>query len=129
MQIFEIETILNLNQSGFTNRAIAKYLRYHHQTISYHLNKYNFKSSWANEPINIISKTLAKCSKCLKIKNISEFQYGRKGQKYQYKFSYCNNCRKRQGYLNLNSSTNNLLTITCCSVAKTISNTSSGKWN
>lgn len=95
MRISNIETILNLNQLGYTNRFIGNYLNINHRTVYYWLKKFNFSSSWANQKINIVSKVRAKCSKCNKIKSLIEFQHGRKGQKYQYKFSYCNECRKK----------------------------------
>jgi len=103
MPTFDLETMLNLNQLGKTNRFIANYLSTHHRTISYWLNKYGFKSTWANQPIERINSKEAKCSRCNKIKSITQFQHGRRGQKYEYHFSYCNDCRRRQIYLNLNS--------------------------
>lgn len=42
------------------------------------------------------------CSKCHEEKPITEFQYGRKGTPQEYRFSYCNACRKKQTYDNLN---------------------------
>lgn len=105
MQIFkkDLEIIINLNQNSFSNREIANIIGCHHNTISYNLNKYGLQSSWANQPIDIINDFQARCSKCKKIKDISEFYHGRKGQKYEYKFSYCKKCRSKQCYLNLNS--------------------------
>lgn len=97
------ERIISLNKKGVTNRAIAKKFDTHHNNISDILNKYGLKSKWCNQKINIVSKNKAKCSRCDKIKDISEFQHGRKGQKYEYKFSYCNYCRRTQTYRNMNS--------------------------
>jgi hypothetical protein len=96
--------IIKLNKSGKTNRQIAKELGCHRNTVKYWLKENNLKSPWANEPIDIIGDDLARCRKCKREKSILEFQHGRKGQKYEYKFSYCNDCRRKQVYLNLNSS-------------------------
>ena len=62
-----------------------------------------------NKRISKTSNKTKKCSKCKLIKSINEFQYGRKGYKYQYIFSYCTSCRKFQTYLNLNSDINKFL--------------------
>jgi len=99
---FEKE-ILILHKNKLNNRTIAKEIGVHHNTVSYWLRKNGLNSNFCNQPIKMIGKLKAECSKCFKIKSINEFQYGRKNQKYEYKFSYCNDCRKKQVYLNLNS--------------------------
>lgn len=99
------QKLLKLHKKGLTNRAISKRLGCHHNTVGYNLKKLGLSSNWdKNQPIKIIDKNRAECSKCGDIRALSEFQYGRKGQKYEYKFSYCNECRKKQIYLNLNKS-------------------------
>ncbi len=89
---------------GLSNRAIAKKLDCHHNTVKYHLKKMGLKSNWdKNQPIKMVSENMAQCSKCGTIKPLGIFSYGRKGQNYEYRFSYCKDCRKEQAYLNLNS--------------------------
>jgi hypothetical protein len=97
-----IKQICEYNKQKATNRQIAINLGLNHKTVAYYLKKNGLTSVWCNQPINKIDESNAKCSRCLEIKPITEFQYGRKGQKYEYKFSYCNVCRKKQVYLNLN---------------------------
>lgn len=94
--------IYQLHSQGLYNRQIAKKIGCHHNTVSYYLKKRGLSSNFANQPIDRIGKNKARCRKCHQIKSISEFQYGRKGQKYEYRFSYCNSCRKQQIYLSLN---------------------------
>lgn len=101
----KIKQIYILHSLGETNRCIAKKLGLHHNTIRDYLNKRGLISNGRkNQPINKINDTQAICSKCNEIKNINEFQIGRKDKTYEYHFSYCNKCRKQQVYLNLNSS-------------------------
>lgn len=104
-----LDKLKELHAEGKSNREIAKLLNVHHGTISYNLKKLNLQCNTANQPIDIVSETDARCKKCKEIKSLNEFQFGRKGQKYEYKFSYCNNCRKKQVYLNLNSDINKFL--------------------
>jgi DNA-binding CsgD family transcriptional regulator len=98
-----ISSILEMNAGGILNREIARTLGIHHRTVSYHLKKSGREQNWANQPIDMLSDSKARCRKCGDIRSIDEFQFGRKGQKYEYRFSYCNKCRKKQAYLNLNS--------------------------
>ncbi len=90
---------------GLNNRQIAKKIGINHGTVAYYLHSLNLISNWDKRypPIDKIDKNNARCSKCKKIKPLKQFLYGRKGQKYEYRFSYCTVCRKRQLYLNLNS--------------------------
>lgn len=104
-----IQQILDLNSQGILNREIARTLSIHHRTVAEYLNQNNREQNFANQPIDMVSETEAKCRKCSEIKSINEFQWGRKGQKYEYKFSYCNECRKKQNYLSLNSDVNRFL--------------------
>jgi len=100
-----IETkILRLHPTGLSNRAIASQVGCHHNTVSYHLRKHNLRSNWdKRQPIDMVDEEHARCSRCKEIKPILEFQHGRRGQQYEYRFSYCNKCRKKQVYLNLNN--------------------------
>lgn len=94
---------------GKSNREIAKEIGVHHATIAYHLKKNGLQSNTANQSIDMVSETAARCKKCTLIKPLDEFQFGRKGQEYEYRFSYCNECRKKQTYLNLNKDKNKFL--------------------
>lgn len=58
----------------------------------------------ARSKIEKIDNDNAICSRCKKITPILEFQFGRKGSEKWYRFSYCNECRRKQ--LNKNSNKN-----------------------
>jgi DNA-directed RNA polymerase subunit M/transcription elongation factor TFIIS len=96
---------------GLTNRGIAEALNMHHRSVAYHLQKLKLVSNWDKRypPIEMVNKEEARCVKCKTVKPIGQFLYGRKGQKYEYRFSYCTECRKRQLYLNLNSDVDKFL--------------------
>lgn len=98
-----IQQILDMNSKGILNREIARMLSIHHKTVAEYLNQNNREQNFANQPIDMVSDNEAKCRKCEEIKSIDEFQFGRKGQDYEYKFSFCNECRRKQVRLNLNS--------------------------
>lgn len=91
-----------LHATGIKNREIARQLNVHHNTVSYWLNKNSLRANYFGQSIDIIDDEFARCRKCFLIKSLKEFQFGRKGKKYEYRFSYCNECRKKQVYLNLN---------------------------
>ena len=103
------DLLVKYHSLKYSNRKIALLMGLHHNTVTLHLRKLGLSSSFANQPINVISSNEARCSKCKAIKQISEFQHGRKGQKFEYKFSYCNACRKKQRYTNLNEDINKFL--------------------
>ena len=102
MAKINLDLLKKLHSQGKSNREIARSLQVHHNTIAYHLKQNGMQCNIANQPIEMVSNTEARCKKCLEIKPIIEFQFGRKGQKYEYRFSYCKDCRKKQLYLNLN---------------------------
>lgn len=104
-----VQQILDLNSQGILNREIARTLGIHHRSVGNYLKEHGREQNFANQPIDMVSDNEAKCRKCDGVKNVDEFQFGRKGQKYQYKFSYCNECRKKQNYLSLNSDVNRFL--------------------
>ena len=95
--------ILSLHATGAKNREIARLLGIHHNTVAYWLKKNGLKANYFGQPIDMVDENHARCRKCNEIKLLDEFQFGRKGQKYEYRFSYCNVCRKKQVYLNLNN--------------------------
>ena len=99
----KIKEIKFLYDNGMKNREIARELNIHHRTVSNYLKRWELKSNgYISQPIEMINDYEAKCSKCGEIKPLAEFQHGRKGQKYEYRFSFCNDCRNKQTYLNLN---------------------------
>ena len=101
----KIEKIKKYYQLGLTNRQIANKINVNHGTIAYYLQSLSLISNWDKRypPIDQIDEDNARCSKCKEIKPLNQFLYGRKGQKYEYRFAYCTVCRKKQIYLNLNS--------------------------
>lgn len=106
----ELESkILECYKQGKKNRAIARELSIHHNTVRYWLVKNNLKANYFGQPIEMVGDDLAKCTKCKDIKSIIDFQFGRKGQQYEYRFSFCNECRKKQSYLNLNNDVDKFL--------------------
>jgi len=105
----DLEKLKELHSQGKSNREIARELSVHHNTIAYHLKQNNLECNTANQPIDMVSDTEARCKKCQDIKPLDEFQFGRKGQKYEYRFSFCNDCRKKQAYLNLNGDVDKFL--------------------
>lgn len=100
----DIKKILELHSKNYTNRQIEKELNFGHGTVSRHLKANGLHSNWdKREKIDIVDDEHARCTKCKKIYLLSEFFYNRKGQKYEYRFSYCKICRKKQIRLNLNN--------------------------
>jgi hypothetical protein len=99
----QLDSIKIMHNKGLSNRDIGSVLSLHHKTVGKHLKLLGFDSNNMNQPIDKVSATEARCSKCNDIKPINEFQKGRKGSAKEYTFSYCNLCRKKQTYLNLNS--------------------------
>ncbi|HEY5267631.1 MAG TPA: hypothetical protein VII94_00675 [Candidatus Saccharimonadales bacterium] len=101
--------ILELYNQGKKNRVIARELSIHHNTVKYWLDKNNLKANYFGQPIEMVDEENARCSKCKDVLHIDNFQFGRKSKNYEYRFSYCNLCRKRQLRLNLNSDINRFL--------------------
>jgi len=100
----KIKKIKELHSNGLKNREISRRLNINHRTVSKYLKEFGLISNgYIRQKIELIDKKNAKCSKCKEIKPIKEFQFNRRGQKYEYRFSFCNACRKKQAYLNLNS--------------------------
>lgn len=100
----DIDKILTFHSKGLTNREIEKEIKIGRKTISKYLKLNALYSNWdKREEVKIVDDKHAQCSDCGDIKPIEEFQHNRKGQKYEYRFSFCNRCRKKRVYLNLNS--------------------------
>jgi hypothetical protein len=98
------KNIKQLHDLGLKNREIARDLKISHARVAYHLKLLNLVSNGISTAyIEQLNNQFARCQRCKKIKSLNEFQYGRRGQKYEYRFSYCNACRNKQTYSNLNS--------------------------
>lgn len=102
-----ISLILELNDKGISNREIGRKLGLHHPTVSYHIRKNGGKKNWADQIIDIVSDTEARCCDCKEIKPITEFWY--KTENYEWKFGYCQKCREKRYYLKLNSNVDKFL--------------------
>lgn len=97
------ESVKKLHAEGHTNRRIAKFLNRHHATINNYVKMLQLiPNGNTNEPVDVIDGKSARCSKCREIKPLDEFIINRRGQKYEYRFSYCNDCRRKQLTANIN---------------------------
>lgn len=96
--------ILSLYNSGeYSNRQIGRKLNISRDIIASHLRKEGLRSRWFQiNKLQMVDEN-AICKKCNKPKPIEQFQYGRRFKAHEYKFAYCNECRKKQGYLRLNN--------------------------
>lgn len=90
-----INKVLRLNAEGLSNREIADIIGVHHSTIGNWLKQNNTVSS-RRQPIEMVSENLAKCKRCEEVKPLFEFQFGRKGKKDEYRYAFCNECRRTQ---------------------------------
>lgn len=105
-----LEAILLGHKEKLTNRQIAKKANCHHRTVGYHLKKHGLKPHGHHrKPLTIVSETEAECSKCGETKLLSQFLFNRHGKKYEYRFTYCLACRRKQLTENLNSSVGSFL--------------------
>lgn len=98
-----INKIINYNKQHYSNRMIAKELNIPHYTINKIIKKLGLKSKFSRKELLLLNLNDAQCSRCQQLYPLSNFQFGRKGQQYEYRFSYCNKCRKLQSYYNLSS--------------------------
>jgi hypothetical protein len=107
---YKIPNFLNFYNKGLGDRQLTIELNIS-RNIVVKLRKYlNLKPN--NPPRTKIEKIddhTAKCSRCKKITPIKEFQFGRKGSEKWYKFSYCNECRRKQLNKNSNKSVKSFL--------------------
>lgn len=97
------EKLIEYYELNLTNRQIAEKIGVHHSSVGTWLRKLGLVNKFKSRPLEKINEFEAKCSKCGEIKPIDEFQVNRRNSIGEYTFSYCNNCRKRQNYTNLNS--------------------------
>lgn len=102
---FTIDQFLAAHKQGLTDRAMGKLFGVHHNTIAYHRRRHQLPpNGTTRQPLERLGKNKARCSKCKKIKSLDQYISNRKGQKYEYKVSYCHNCRKAVLNRNLNRS-------------------------
>lgn len=97
------EKIIELHSQGLWNNEIARRLGISRGIVKYRLSKLGLEPNIVSRPIEIVSEGYAKCKTCKEVKPIEKFQYGRKGRWDEYKFSYCNECRRKQIYYQLNN--------------------------
>lgn len=100
----ELIKIKQYNAEGWFNTEIAQQLDVCTPTVAYHLKKMGLSSPLCVKSLERVGNNKARCSRCNKVKDISKFQFGRKGQQHEYKFSYCNKCRNKQTHRNVNFS-------------------------
>ena len=100
--------LIDYYNQGLSYREIQTYFNVHHTTISKRLRKLNLNSRY-RQSIDIISEHEARCKKCREVKSINEFQFNRRNSIKEYRLAYCNSCRKKQSYLNLNKDLQSLL--------------------
>jgi hypothetical protein len=100
----KLDVMRILHNKGFSNREVGRVLELHHTTVGKRLELMGLSSNYNSTPtdLQMVSKTTARCTKCGDVKSIDEFQKGRVGTDREYTFSYCNGCRRKQVYLNLN---------------------------
>lgn len=99
-----IELLKKLHRDGLTNRKIAIQLKCHHTTVGNKLKELKLKPNGTGRLDFSINGEVAICSKCGVEKSLDEFLYNRKGKKYEYRFTYCMECRRKQTKSRSNSS-------------------------
>jgi hypothetical protein len=98
-----VSSITDLHSQGFTNRKISRLLKIHHSTVNNYVKQLGLRPNGdICQQIDVVNGNHARCSKCGLIKELGEFLKNRVGQKYEYRFSYCLDCRRKQVYENLN---------------------------
>lgn len=98
------EQVKTLREQGLSFCKISKIVHIDRNIISIWL-KTNPSELKFKETL-LIDQSHKKCCRCGKIKDISEFQRGRRGTSKEYIFDYCNQYRRHQIYENLNSDFN-----------------------
>lgn len=97
-----VQKIIDLNTEKKSNSEVARVLDIDQRTVSRVLKLNDRRSPIINKAIDLVSDTEARCSNCSKIQSIDEFQFGRRGTRDEYKYSYCNECRKDKIIIKLN---------------------------
>jgi hypothetical protein len=94
--------ICQLHTAGMTLRQIGEEIGAHHGTVSRRLRALGLCPNGKATPLKMIDSDSGECNKCSKVKPLREFLVNRRGKKYEYRFAYCLQCRKKQLYLNIN---------------------------
>lgn len=95
--------ILLLHSKGLSNRKIAEKESIHHTTVGAVLKRNKLlPNTTPHKHADICGKKI-KCSKCGEKKDSSNYLLNRKNQKYPYRLSYCNSCRRNQITAGLNA--------------------------
>lgn len=98
------KNILDLHEQNKTNREIGRILSINHKTVSQYLSLKGLHSVWdKTDEIDMVDENSARCFTCKKILLLNEFQHGRRGQNYNYRYKQCRICRKKQAYKNMSS--------------------------
>ena len=99
-----IDQIYYFHSQGCSNREIGRSLKLHHKTVQGYLTRKGLVSNrQAPRSPKYINDTLVQCSKCDIITEQHNFLLCRPGGQYEYRLSYCNQCRKKQLLNNMNS--------------------------
>ena len=97
------QKIIEQHKKGETNRSMAKIIGCSRDKVNTYIRRLKLVPNGNRcEKVDRIDEKSARCSKCKKVKPLSEFIINRRGQKYEYRLSYCCSCRRRQSYLSLN---------------------------
>lgn len=92
---FDVEKALELIGQGKTDRYIARILGLPHHEHVGNLRKAHGLLPNTRTPLTIYlsSEETIVCSRCLLPRPEEMFQYGRRGRKYVYRYTFCNSCR------------------------------------
>jgi predicted DNA-binding protein YlxM (UPF0122 family) len=97
------QKIIEHHKKGETNRSMAKIIGCSRDKVNTYIRRLKLIPNGNRcEKVDIVDEKSARCSKCKKVKPLSEFIINRRGQKYEYRLSYCHSCRRRQSYLSIN---------------------------
>lgn len=90
------DDFLERYNKGLSDRQIAKELKICHKTVASRRQQLGLKPNIdARKKTEIIGNQI-KCSKCGELKPFTSYQKGRPNEKASYRFSYCNDCRKKK---------------------------------
>jgi hypothetical protein len=103
-----LENLLSLRSQGLTNRQIATELGVHHRTIANWLKREGLFSA-RKTPLDVIDEHNARCKHCEVVLPLDEFQYGRKGRPDEYRYAFCNRCRRNRRRIIINADITHVL--------------------
>ncbi len=93
----EKEKILSLNKQHKSIRNISQLTNIRRDILSIFLKSSNVDLGYYHDKANIIvdSESVV-CSECNIEKSLNQFQFGRRNEDSQYRYSFCNTCRNRK---------------------------------